>query len=170
MSTPPASDFSIDYVGPGPLEGTGAHRYVLLLIDQEDDFTAPTGLTFGARSLSAYLDTEGLGEVRAANFFTVENGQATVSVPATTSVDPATLVVTASTVTTTSGTQAQSTVVTSTGVSTAARSNSMGTASMTTGAPGTTSAPANAAMAVKATGIWTVGAALVGAAAGALLI
>jgi hypothetical protein len=167
---------SIDYVGPGPLEGTGAHRYVLLLVEQESGFNAPTGLTFGAQSLRQYLDTEGLGEVRAANFFTVENGQATVSVQPTTSVDPATVVVVATSATTTSGTQASSSVVTSTGAQTG--SNSMGTASassMRTGsatgaAAGTSSAPANGAMSGKVTGAWTVGAALVGAAAGVLLL
>lgn len=170
---------AIDYVGPGPLEGTGPHRYVLLMVEQDAGFTAPAEFSsFGAHPLRQYLETEDLGEVRAANFFVVSGpGATTVSVQPTTSVDPATVVVVATSATTTgTATEASSTVVTSTGAQTG--SMSMGTASAsstrtgasTGAASGTSTAPANGAVSGKVNGVWTVGAALVGAAAGVLLI
>jgi len=85
-----------DYAGPGPAEGSGPHRYVVLVYSQPPQFTAPADLSaagtpLGTFQVQEYVNSTGLGALVAANYFTVEVGQATVSVPATTSVDPATV-------------------------------------------------------------------------------
>jgi len=119
------------YAGPGPIEGTGAHRYAWLLFQQPSNFTAPEGLaTSGVApshwSVQNYVQESNLGELIAAAFFTVENGAPTVSAVATSSVDSATLVIP----TTTSGATA------ATGASSAGGVPAAG-ASPTTGGNGT---------------------------------
>ncbi|KAJ9101257.1 hypothetical protein QFC21_003476 [Naganishia friedmannii] len=86
-----------NYAGPGPAEGSGAHRYVLLFIDQPSTFTAPAYLSepntpLGTFNFQNYLSSTGLGPIVAANYITVENGQATVTVASTSAVQSSTLV------------------------------------------------------------------------------
>ena len=76
---------STDYTGPGPAEGSGPHRYVLIIYNQPADFSPPSDLTaagvgLGTFSFSSYVSSSNLGPLIAATYFTVENGQATVSV------------------------------------------------------------------------------------------
>ncbi|KAJ9125989.1 hypothetical protein QFC24_002261 [Naganishia onofrii] len=86
-----------NYAGPGPAEGSGAHRYVLLFIDQPSTFTAPAYLSqpntpLGTFNFQNYLSSTGLGPIVAANYITVENGVATVTVASTSAVQSSTLV------------------------------------------------------------------------------
>jgi phosphatidylethanolamine-binding protein (PEBP) family uncharacterized protein len=83
------------YAGPGPAEGSGAHRYVLLMYREPAEFTAPEGFAAPINDVipfqvNEYATAAGL-ELVAANYFTVENGVATVSVAETQAVDSATL-------------------------------------------------------------------------------
>lgn len=71
------------YAGPGPSEGSGAHRYNFLLLKQPQDFQAPEGLDnentpMGKMSISDYIDSTN-SEIVAINFFYVQNGESTVS-------------------------------------------------------------------------------------------
>ncbi|WWC67018.1 uncharacterized protein I206_100925 [Kwoniella pini CBS 10737] len=91
-----------DYAGPGPFEGTGSHRYVIAVYEQGSDFAAPAnlstpGVALGTWFLSSYVTEAKLGDLLTANYFQVENGQATSTAEATTSVDSATLAAAAST-------------------------------------------------------------------------
>ncbi|KAJ9118763.1 hypothetical protein QFC22_003984 [Naganishia vaughanmartiniae] len=91
-----------NYAGPGPAEGSGAHRYVLLFIDQPSTFTAPADLSepntpLGTFNFQNYLSSTGLGPIVAANYITVENGVATVTVASTSAVQSSTLVAAAAT-------------------------------------------------------------------------
>jgi len=83
------------YAGPGPAAGSGPHRYVIILYQQPDSFTAPPDLSkpigVTRMDLAAYVKDSGLGSLVAANYITVEEGTATVSVPATSSVISSTL-------------------------------------------------------------------------------
>lgn len=89
-----------DYAGPGPAEGSGAHRYVVLLYNQPDTFIAPADFQAGAgvakMSLSTYIQDSGLGSLVGATYFTVEEGTATVTVSSTAAVQSSTLAVSAS--------------------------------------------------------------------------
>ncbi|OCF39896.1 nuclear protein [Kwoniella heveanensis CBS 569] len=85
-----------DYAGPGPAEGSGSHRYVIALYEQPSSFAAPANLSqagtaLGTMFLSSYVSESGLGDLVSAQYFQVENGQATASAEATTSVDSTTL-------------------------------------------------------------------------------
>ncbi|WVW81588.1 hypothetical protein I302_103583 [Kwoniella bestiolae CBS 10118] len=85
-----------DYAGPGPFEGTGSHRYVIALYEQGSDFAAPSnlstaGVPLGTWFLPNYVSEAKLGDLLAANYFQVENGQATSTAESTTAVDSATL-------------------------------------------------------------------------------
>lgn len=76
------------YASPGPIVSTGPHRYAWLLLTQPTTFTAPANLsTVGTSpshwSVASYISSTGLSLV-AASFFTVQNGNATGSVVATT--------------------------------------------------------------------------------------
>ena len=67
------------YAGPGPIAGTGAHRYSWLLFQQPESFTPPSNLSTSGVGPShwdfpAYVAETGLGAPVAAQFFTVENG------------------------------------------------------------------------------------------------
>ncbi|BEJ13955.1 hypothetical protein CspHIS471_0311290 [Cutaneotrichosporon sp. HIS471] len=94
-----ASDIR-SYAGPGPAAGSGAHRYVLLMYREPAQFKAPEGFSATINDVipfkaGDYAKAAGL-ELVAANYFTVENGVASVSVAQTTSVDRATLSVASS--------------------------------------------------------------------------
>lgn len=99
-STPYTLDYTTaaitNYAGPGPAAGSGAHRYVLLLIEQPSTFSAPADLSepntpLGTFSISKYISSSGLGNVVAASYFNVENGEASSSVSATSAVVSSTL-------------------------------------------------------------------------------
>ncbi|KAI0340190.1 PEBP-like protein [Trametopsis cervina] len=84
------------YAGPAPPQGTGPHRYTILLYVQPSAFTAPQGLDtpdvgVSVFNVSDYVKTSNLGDLVAATYFTVENGQATASISATSAVNTATL-------------------------------------------------------------------------------
>ncbi|WVR03417.1 hypothetical protein IAU60_000408 [Kwoniella sp. DSM 27419] len=97
-----------DYAGPGPAEGSGSHRYVIALYEQPSSFSAPANLSqagtaLGTMFLSSYVSESGLGGLVSAQYFQVENGQATATVASTTAVDSATLASTSAASTTSSG-------------------------------------------------------------------
>jgi hypothetical protein len=79
----------VEYAGPAPAEGSGAHRYAIILFAQPADFAAPAGFNAGNTSvannfsLTSYISDSKLGNAVAANYFTVENGVATVTVSTT---------------------------------------------------------------------------------------
>lgn len=84
------------YAGPAPAQGSGAHRYVILLYIQPENFTAPDGLNtpdvgVSVFNLQDYVSTSGLGPVVAATYFTVENGAPSVTPSATSAVVTSTL-------------------------------------------------------------------------------
>lgn len=76
------------YAAPGPLSGSGTHRYAWLLFAQPENFSAPEGLSTAGTSPShwsvkSYVDQTGL-QLVAASFFTVQpNGNPTGSVATT---------------------------------------------------------------------------------------
>ncbi|KAF8892710.1 phosphatidylethanolamine-binding protein [Infundibulicybe gibba] len=85
------------YAGPGPAPGSGAHRYVVLLLAQPSTFAAPqdfsqAGMPVGTFDFNAYVKSANLGDIVAGNYFTVEDGTATASVSATSAVVSSTLV------------------------------------------------------------------------------
>ncbi|BGP56618.1 hypothetical protein JCM8202_000196 [Rhodotorula sphaerocarpa] len=88
------------FAAPGPIAGTGPHRYAWLMFVQPNNFTAPQNLSSNAGPghwyVQSYVQSTGL-ELVAASFFTVENGQPTGSVASTQAVNTATLVVSTST-------------------------------------------------------------------------
>ncbi|GAA5981386.1 hypothetical protein JCM11641_005302 [Rhodosporidiobolus odoratus] len=89
-----------NYAAPGPIEGTGPHRYAFLLFTQPEDFSAPANLSSPGVSpapwyVSSYVQETGL-QLVAASFFTVEQGTATGSVASTEAVNTATLTATSS--------------------------------------------------------------------------
>lgn len=83
------------YGGPFPAEGSGAHRYMLLVLAQPSSFAAPA--TPAANSpiekfdWAAYVESAKLGNIVAGSYITVEQGTATVSPLATEAVNTATL-------------------------------------------------------------------------------
>lgn len=83
------------YGGPFPAEGSGAHRYMLLVLAQPSSFSAPATPAAGSPiekfDFEAYVKSAGLGNIVAGSYITVEQGTSTVSVEATSSVDTATL-------------------------------------------------------------------------------
>jgi len=85
----------VPYAGPGPAAGSGSHRYMGLVFVQPENFTPPTtpAQSPGVQlfSYSDYVSAAGLTGPIAGTYFTVTNGQVTVSEEATTSVNPSTL-------------------------------------------------------------------------------
>jgi hypothetical protein len=83
------------YGGPFPAEGSGAHRYMILLLAQPSSFTAPATPAAGSPiekfDFEQYVKSAGLGSIVAGTYITVEQGTATQSVEPTSSVDTATL-------------------------------------------------------------------------------
>jgi len=74
-----------DYAAPGPAEGSGPHRYTILVYLQPSTFTPPSNLSTAGTPLSTmllgpYVEDTGLGELVAANYIQVQNGETTVSV------------------------------------------------------------------------------------------
>jgi len=76
-----------NYAAPGPIAGTGPHRYAFLMFAQPESFQAPSNLSTAGTPPSHwyvenYVEETGL-QLVAASFFTVSNGDATGSVAAT---------------------------------------------------------------------------------------
>ncbi|KAF8633743.1 hypothetical protein AX17_004399 [Amanita inopinata Kibby_2008] len=84
------------YAGPWPAAGSGPHRYVVLLYEQPPNFKPPADLSqpvagVSVFDLNGYAKASGLGPIIAGTYMTVEEGQATVTVPATSAVVSSTL-------------------------------------------------------------------------------
>ncbi|GAA6016800.1 hypothetical protein JCM11491_001811 [Sporobolomyces phaffii] len=96
--TPSDGTVITSYAAPGPLSGSGTHRYAWLLFAQPENFSAPQGLSTAGTapshwSVNSYVQQTGL-ELVAASFFTVQpNGNPTGSVASTQAVNTATLAV-----------------------------------------------------------------------------
>ncbi|KAH9483787.1 26 kDa secreted antigen [Psilocybe cubensis] len=110
------------YAGPGPAAGSGPHRYVVLLYAQPSTFAAPAafanpGLGVSKMDFNAYVKDSGLGPLVGGTYITVEEGTATVSVPATSAVVTSTLSVASSTKSDTSASSSGSQSSTPTGTS-----------------------------------------------------
>ncbi|GAA5979162.1 hypothetical protein JCM5350_007087 [Sporobolomyces pararoseus] len=95
--TPQDGTVITSYAAPGPLSGSGTHRYAWLLFTQPaENFQAPQDLSTPGTapshwSVSSYVQQTGL-QLVAASFFTVQpNGQPTGSVATTQAVNTATL-------------------------------------------------------------------------------
>lgn len=85
-----------EYAGPAPAAGSGPHRYVLGLFAQPEGFTAPQAYSnkntpVGPVNLAEYISQSKLGPLVAVNYFTVANGEATVSLSQTQPVQSSTL-------------------------------------------------------------------------------
>lgn len=89
----------VEYAGPAPPSGDGPHRYVFLLFNQPSEFAAPEGLNNKNTpvqnnfDLATYQTNAKLGDVVAANYFVVENGEVnpTLTLTATTAVNSSTI-------------------------------------------------------------------------------
>lgn len=123
--TPSGGKVITAYAAPGPLPGTGPHRYAWLLFEQPADFAAPSNLSTSTSSshwyVSDYVKQTGL-QLVAASFFIVENGTPTGSVAATTAPNTASVAASASAAST--KTSAKGASSTSAGASSAAASAS----------------------------------------------
>ncbi|KAJ9096482.1 hypothetical protein QFC20_006425 [Naganishia adeliensis] len=149
-----------NYAGPGPAEGSGAHRYVLLLIEQPSTFTAPADLSepntpLGTFNFQNYLTSTGLGPIVAANYITVENGVATVSVASTSAVQSSTLAVAAA------ATSASSSMASSSKAS-SAMSGSSSMAASSVAASATSAASGASALSAGFAGLFGAGALVAG--------
>ncbi|KAG6850457.1 hypothetical protein H0H93_012878 [Arthromyces matolae] len=115
----------VSYAGPGPAAGSGPHRYVIILYAQPDSFSPPADLSqptgVSLFDLDAYVKDSGLGALVAATYVTVEDGTATVSIPATSSVITSTL---ATATTTTSGKANGGAAASTSGAATPTQTNS----------------------------------------------
>jgi len=86
---------TIPYAGPAPASGTGPHRYTILLYQQPTNFTAPktpapdSGVN--RVELATYVSAARLSGPLAGLYYTIEVGNATVTVGSTTAVNTATL-------------------------------------------------------------------------------
>ncbi|OWZ29514.1 nuclear protein [Cryptococcus neoformans] len=131
-----------DYAGPGPASGSGSHRYVIIVYAQPDTFSPPANLSqagtpLSTMSLSSYVSESGLGDLITANYFQVENGEATVTVSSTTAVDSSTLAGYLSTTAASSASSAAS------GAASGAASNSAAASATDSSATSASSAPAS---------------------------
>ncbi|BGP01504.1 phosphatidylethanolamine-binding protein PEBP [Rhodotorula toruloides] len=93
--TPEAGTTITNYAAPGPLPGTGPHRYSWLLFEEPANFQAPSNLSTSGVSpshwyVSSYVQQTGI-QLVAASFFTVQNGNPTGSVASTAAVNTASL-------------------------------------------------------------------------------
>lgn len=85
-----------EYAGPAPPAGSGPHRYAFLLVQQNQDFAAPQAYSqkntpVGAFDYKKYITDAKLGQIVAANYFTVEEGTATATLSQTQAVDTASI-------------------------------------------------------------------------------
>jgi len=85
-----------DYAGPAPPEGSGPHRYVILLLPQPSGFSPPSNLSgpnvpVSVFHLTDYISSSKLGEPIAAMYFDVQQGAANGSIPTTSPVVSSTL-------------------------------------------------------------------------------
>jgi phosphatidylethanolamine-binding protein (PEBP) family uncharacterized protein len=86
-----------EYVGPQPPEGSGSHRYVILLLPQPPSFSPPANLTKANSGpstsfhLTDYIWTSHLGQPIAGMYFDVQQGPSNVTVPLTSAVVTSTL-------------------------------------------------------------------------------
>lgn len=85
-----------DYAGPAPPEGSGPHRYVILLLPQPSTFSPPANLSqpnvgVSVFHLTDYISTSHLGAPVAGMYFDVEQGTATVTLLPTSPVISSTL-------------------------------------------------------------------------------
>ncbi|KAH9171461.1 phosphatidylethanolamine-binding protein [Lactarius sanguifluus] len=85
-----------DYAGPAPPEGSGPHRYVILLLPQPSTFSPPANLTqpnvgVSVFHLTDYISTSHLGAPVAGMYFDVEQGTATATLSPTSPVISSTL-------------------------------------------------------------------------------
>ncbi|KAH9967841.1 phosphatidylethanolamine-binding protein [Russula dissimulans] len=105
----------IDYAGPAPADGSGPHRYVILLFAQPMKFSAPADLSKANTAvttvnLTEYVSETNLSQPVAGMYFTVQQGTTNVSVPVTSAVVSSTLLpATASGSGTTTGASSKST-------------------------------------------------------------
>ncbi|GAA5961822.1 hypothetical protein JCM8115_001431 [Rhodotorula mucilaginosa] len=84
---PEGGNVITNFAAPGPISGTGPHRYAWLMFVQPSDFQAPQNLSTegtapGHWYVQSYVQSTGL-ELVAASFFTVEVGSPTGSVAST---------------------------------------------------------------------------------------
>jgi len=84
-----------DYTRPLPANGSGVHRYVVLVYAQPPSFAAPVSLAVGqpvgTYDLNQYANSSGLGAIIAGTYYDVQQGPSTVSVSATSPVVTSTL-------------------------------------------------------------------------------
>ncbi|CAK9786257.1 PEBP-like protein [Cutaneotrichosporon oleaginosum] len=85
-----------EYAGPNPPSGSGPHRYVLALLRQPANFTAPAAYSqrntpVGPFNMAEYLQQTQLGPIAAANYFTVSNGPMPENLTSTSAVVSSTL-------------------------------------------------------------------------------
>jgi len=97
-----------DYAGPAPADGSGPHRYVILLLPQPSDFSPPSDLSspntpVSVFHLTDYISSSKLGQPVAGMYFDVQQGAANDSIPATSAVVSSTLKVSTPTSATSSG-------------------------------------------------------------------
>ncbi|KAG9102152.1 hypothetical protein FS749_014930 [Ceratobasidium sp. UAMH 11750] len=112
------------YGGPFPASGSGAHRYMLLVLAQPSSFSAPAAPAPNSPiekfDFEGYVKSAGLGSIVAGTYITVEQGTATASVSPTSAVDTATLSVASSASSSATGTRTGSATASASG---AANSN-----------------------------------------------
>jgi len=87
-----------DYAGPAPPQGSGPHRYVILLLPQPSSFSPPSNLSkpnvgVSVFHLDEYISSSHLGEPIAGMYFDVQQGttDSNITIPATSAVVSSTL-------------------------------------------------------------------------------
>jgi phosphatidylethanolamine-binding protein len=86
-----------EYVPPQPIEGSGPHRYVILLLPQHSSFSPPANLSKPTVSIDLYfyitdyILSSHLGQPIAGMYFDVQQGPAIVTIPPTSAVITSTL-------------------------------------------------------------------------------
>lgn len=119
-----------DYAGPAPPEGSGPHRYVILLYTQPTDFSPPSNLSrpnvpVSVFRLTEYVSESKLGPLVAGMYITVSQGAANGSIPATSAVVSSTLKVPTPASSTGSGSASTAKQTSSTNKNAATRSGSL---------------------------------------------
>jgi len=85
-----------EYAGPAPPAGSGPHRYTIVVYTQGENFTPPADLSGPVPGVVQfvfpdYVKNTNLGPLVAGIYYQAEEGTATVSIPATSSVVSSTL-------------------------------------------------------------------------------